>query len=71
MATVAVEPDVRIHEATPEEGVAIVDQAARRELGMGGAEFLRRWDRGEIEDTDRPEVMRVAILLPFARAGRG
>lgn len=52
---------------TPEEGREIVDRAARRELGMSGEEFLRRWDRGEIEDPDRPEVIRVAILLPFAR----
>jgi len=71
MATVDVQPDVRIHEATPEEGREIVDRAARRELGMSGKEFLRRWDAGEIEDPDRPEILRVAMLLPFVRPERG
>jgi hypothetical protein len=52
---------------TPEEGKALLDREAHRSLGMGGEEFLRAWDAGEIEDPDRPEVMHLYFLIPFAR----
>lgn len=57
-----------VHEVTPEEGRAILDRAARRRLHMSGDEFIRRWDAGEYEGkADRPDVSRVAMLLPFGR----
>lgn len=56
-------------ELSPEEGFALFDRQARRSLQMDGHEFLRRWEAGEFaDDADRPEVMRVVQLLPFARA---
>lgn len=58
-----------------EEAWEIFDQDARHELGISGEEFLRRWDNGEYRDTqdDREgwKVMRVAMMLPFARPRHG
>jgi len=50
------------------DGIRILDEEARRYLHISAAEFIRRWDAGDYAaDADRPEVMRVAMLLPFAR----
>ena len=60
--------DVDIHQVDQSEGLKILDQAARHYLDMGGEEFLEAWDSGRFDDEpDRPEVMRVAMLIPFAR----
>lgn len=48
-----------------EEGRKLLDRQARRHLGMSGEEFIRTWKAGEFKDPDRPEIMRVAFLLPF------
>ena len=48
-----------------EEGEKLLDRQARRYLRMSGKEFVRRWKAKKIKDPDRPEVMRVAFLLPF------
>ncbi len=45
-------------------GRRLFDDTARRWLGMSGAEFARLWKAGRIENPDRPEVLRVAALLP-------
>jgi hypothetical protein len=51
-----------------DQWLALVDRVARRELRMSGEEFLRRWEAGEFGDPDeRPEVLRVAMLLPSGR----
>jgi hypothetical protein len=57
--------DGQIHLATEEEWQALVDRAARYYLGISGDEFVRAWERGEFENADRPEVLRVAMLLPI------
>ncbi len=49
-----------------EEGVQLLDEHARTYLGMSGEEFVRRYLAGEIEDPNRSEVTRVAMLIPFA-----
>ena len=60
---------VGIEKATPKEGKAILDAAAKRSLKMSGEAFVAKWDSGGFNgDSDRPEVVRVAILLPFARS---
>lgn len=54
-------------EATPEEGRALFDRAAKNALGISGDEFLARYDQGQYSDTDDPAVAGVATLIPFAR----
>ena len=54
-------------ELTTAEGWAMLDDEARHYLGIDAQEFVRRWDAGEFEHPDRPEVLRVAMLLPFVR----
>lgn len=55
-------------ELSQEEGRAILDRQARHYLGMSGDEFMRAWNAGEFDDdSDRPEVMRVAMLIGLAR----
>jgi len=51
-----------------DEGRRLLDVQAQQFLGISAEEFIRRWDAGEYRaDPDRPEVMRVASLLAFAR----
>ncbi|MGH2354967.1 MAG: hypothetical protein ACRDI2_24550 [Chloroflexota bacterium] len=55
-------------EATPEDGLAMLDRRARRYLGISGEEFLRRWRAGDYAaDPDQTGVMEVATLLPFVQ----
>ena len=69
MARVTKTADVAVEECTSEEGRALFDAAARRHLGISGDEFLAKWDAGEYDDDpDRPEVLRVAMMMPFGRA---
>lgn len=68
----AIEPRRRsvtgIRELTPQEGKELLDRAARRYLQISSDEFLERWESGDYDDDpDRPEVMRVAMLIPFGR----
>jgi hypothetical protein len=58
------EPTPRVVSA--EEGRAIIDERARRFLGMSGEEFRRRYEAGEL-DPDNDNVLRVALLLPLGR----
>ena len=50
------------------EGLALFDRQARAELGVSGKTFIWRWNAGRYaKQANRPEVVRVAMLLPFAR----
>jgi len=49
-----------------DEGEKLLDRQARKYLHMSGKEFVRRWKAKEFDDPDRPEIMRVAFLLPLA-----
>jgi hypothetical protein len=66
--------DVDARELTEEEGRRHFDEAARRELGISGEEFLRRWDAGEYQPIpDTPEgwkVGRLYMMMPFVRPTR-
>ena len=52
-------------ELSPEEWDRLVDEKARKYLGMSGAEFERRLNAGEIDIDDSPAVTRVAMMLPL------
>ena len=55
-----------LHYVSREEGVEMLDRAARRWLGMSGEEFVRRYKAGDIPDPDRSEVIRVAFIMRYA-----
>ena len=60
-----------IKELTLEEGWELLDKQARKYLNMSGKEFVKKWEAGEFdEDPDQPEIMHVAMLLPFVSNGR-
>jgi hypothetical protein len=63
----ATRTDNEIRELDLEAGRELVDEQARKYLGISGEEFARRWETGEIDADDDPDVMRVAMLLGFAR----
>jgi hypothetical protein len=63
----ATRTDTEIRELDREAGSELLDEQARKYLGISGEEFMRRWYAGEIEADDDPHVMRVAMLLGFAR----
>ena len=60
-----------VHIATEQEGRALFDYQARKELGISGEEFLGRWDAGEYRDLVDAvmvrKIERLTMLIPFAR----
>ncbi len=59
---------MKVREVSAEDGRALLDRAARHYLDMSGDEFAAAWEAGSFDDDpDRPEVMAVAMLLPFGR----
>ena len=68
MSISTLEFGIDVEEVSPAQGREILDQAAQRYLNMSGEEFIAAWNAGKFDDDpDRPEVMRVVMLLPFAR----
>lgn len=59
-------PD-QVEEISLEEGRELLDQAARRYLGMSADDFISAWDEDRIPDPDSLRVQQVAALLPFGR----
>ncbi len=58
----------QVRELTQEEGMALLDREAQRYLHMSAEQFMKAWEAGEFDDDpDRPDVMYVAMLLPFAK----
>jgi len=47
------------------QGRSLLDRQARRYLHMSGREFVRKWKANKFRNPDRPEVMRVAFLIPL------
>ncbi len=60
--------EVKVREVAAEDGPALLDRAARHYLDMSGDDFAVAWEVSSFDDDpDRPEVMAVAMLLPFGR----
>jgi hypothetical protein len=57
-----------VHELDAREGRELLDRQARRYLGMSGVEFMRAWERGELDPDRDPHVARVSMLIPFGGA---
>lgn len=58
-----------IKDLTSEEGRDLFDRKAKQYLGVSGEEFIRGLQAGEYGDPDDdPRVMRLVMLLPFAKA---
>ena len=71
MAATTPQIEQRVELYDPEETRRAFDAETRRLVGMSGDEFIRRWDAGEFgalaDDAEHPEVMRLALLIPFGR----
>lgn len=60
--------DIDVRDLSPDEADELLDGLARHYLGMSGEEFRTAWEAGDFDaDPDRPEVMRVAMLLGGGR----
>lgn len=58
-----------IQDLSSEEGRDLFDRKAMQYVGVSGDEFIRGLEAGEYGDPDdNPKVMRLVMLLPFARA---
>ncbi len=65
----APQTDGYIRDLTSEESHALFDRKAWQYFSVSGEEFIRRLEAGEYGDPDDdPRVMRLIMLLPFARA---
>lgn len=58
---------VEVWGACDDQAQDLFHEAALYYLNMTGAEFIEAWDSGKVEDPERPEVVRVVMLLPFVR----
>jgi len=66
MATEREETSVTFREITREEAWALLDEDARRRLGIGVEEFAQRYHAGDYDDPDDdPDVMWLAMELEF------
>jgi hypothetical protein len=63
-AVVEAADEPRPRELSREEGQRLLDERARRFLGMSGEEFRRRYEADEL-DPDDDHVLGVALLLPL------
>ena len=60
-----------LHWFTDDEARDIFNEQAQKLLGLSGAEFIRRWEAGELDtiadDPDHPEIMQLVMLTSFGR----
>lgn len=59
--------DGSVHELTREVLLELIDQRARYLLGMSGAEFMRRYEAGELEEA--PVESPIAVLADLVAQG--
>lgn len=48
--------DVEVDQMSEQDAGEVFDGISRRELGISGAEFLRQWDAGTYQTTDRDDI---------------
>ena len=59
-------------ELSRDEWRVMFDKQARARLGVSGAEFVRRWEAGEVPDCEYPgwnhnDIVALVLMIPFAR----
>ena len=63
--------ETKVRFTTPEEGRELFEYQARTLMGMGGDEFIQRWEAGEYDAVadaaGHLHIGRLASLIPFAR----
>lgn len=64
----AVIAQVEIEEMTCEDGRSMLNALTRDRLGMSVEDFLKHLDAGDYADAEDEEILRLAMLAPFARA---
>ncbi len=67
MATHSEKRAKQVRTLSPDEARKAFDAEARLYLGMSGEEFIAKWDAGEFQDPDQPNIIHVALLLPLVR----
>jgi hypothetical protein len=71
MVATARQSEGRIELFSPDQTREAFDELAQTLMQISGAEFIRRWDAGEYidiaDDPDHPEILRLAMLIPFGR----
>ena len=71
MAQAPAKNESTVKELTLAEGWELLDKQTQKYLSMSAKEFVKKWKAGEFdEEPDRPEIMHVAMLLPFVSNGR-
>lgn len=60
-----------VYTVTPEQGRRLFDEAVRREMGISGEEFIRRWEAGEYwgiaDQSGNRHIVRLIMMIPLAR----
>ncbi len=56
-----------VEEMTLEESRVAFNAQVSDRLGITGAEFLAALDRGDYDNTDSEDVIRLRVLAPFGR----
>ena len=59
--------ETEVVELSVAESHAMFNRLAQNKLGIGRTEFLARLDRGEYDQTDSEDVIRLRIMASFAR----
>ncbi len=62
--------DIEVELMSEREAGEVFDGIVRRELGISGAEFLRRWDAGDYAGTDVDDfagLSEVVAAVPLVR----
>ena len=68
MSTTATIRKPKIKELTKDQARRLFNRQAKHHLNISGKEFIKRWEAGKFNgNADTPEVIRLAMLLPFGR----
>lgn len=65
VARIADESGIEVLRLTAEEASETFDEASRHHMNMSGAEFIQLWESGKFDNSEKSEIMTVAMLLPF------